>query len=181
MGTVKNPEFTLHHRTINAKENNIMLKEKDLIDEVRNYRIQSNSDIELTVVKREIERVAEEAHVPMQVTYDEIKTGGIFSNTSEACIIVAHPQHFNDYQRLCIRMSKMGLTKSFRVLSTGFSKLHGKDAGADTASILCTTQGIGGLLAGAAIKKVFSANKVKMNEEDDWYACLFDILDTVFQ
>lgn len=158
-----------------------MIKEKDLYDEVRNYRIQSDTEIGLTVVKKEIERIAEEFRVPIQVTYDEIKTGGLLSNATESCVIVAHPAHFNDYQRLCIRMSKMGLTMSFRVFATGFSKLHGKDAGANSASFLCSVQGVGGMLAGAAIKKIFSSNRNKMNEEDDWYSCVFDILDTVFQ
>jgi len=155
------------------------------VDVLREFRpiirYPDGSSITLYAVQNAITERAKEMGLPIAFYQDQVKSGGMFNKVIEDCIVMYHPAHPNDYFKFCIRVSHQGSYAFVNIMDFGSSKQMSK-AG-QIAAYKEDRQGQSmsykvGSLIGQAFASIGS-NKAKLEEEQNYYSCITDLLDEI--
>lgn len=161
-----------------------MIKADDLREFRPQYRYTDGLDITLATVQAVIKEAAAERGLPVAFKPDQVKSGSLFSPTIENCVVLYHPEHENDYYKICIRVSYQGNCAFVSINDFGKSRLEG-NAGSRDFLKETLKHGSGaekvGALIGAGARRIIKggANKVKFEQEQQYYTCIADLFDDV--
>lgn len=144
-------------------------------------RYRDGSAITLKTVQEALTDCAKNIGIPVAFYSDQVKSGGMFNSTVEDCIVMYHPEHQNDYFKFCIRVTKQGSYAFVSVNDFGTSKQNAK---ADRAAFAkedrkgkSMSYKIGSLASQGLMN--IGKSKQKLEEENMYYQCVFDIFDEI--
>ncbi len=154
-------------------------------DELREFRpqvrYQNGEGITLGTVQDAIKDCADKMGIPVAFTNDQVKSGGLFNSSVEDCIVMYHPEHERDYFRFCIRVKHQGVYAFVSINDFGQSKQMNKAAYAENYK--ADRQGkdmsykIGSMIGQGIM--TLGKSKAKLEEEQMYYQCVFDIFDEI--
>lgn len=164
-----------------------MIKVNELQDFRPQVRYQNGDAITFSTIEDAIKDCAMRIGIPVAFRTDEVKTGTLFRSSMEECLVLYHPQHEKDYFKFCIRISRQGTYAFIQVNVFGNSVQMAKanrseDAKSNLKSIVSMNAP-----DDALFKAVTSAigsigkNRVKLEEEQRYYACMEDIFNEIIQ
>lgn len=166
-----------------------MIKEKEIIEARPQIRIPNGRDITEKELIAALKAEAQETGIPIAFTTDQIKFGGFIGGSVEDCIVVYHPDHQRDYFNTAIRLTHQGSYAFLTIYRFGTSRLLGNAASSEFAKTKVKEAFRGGSASeavGAVIGKGIRtlvmgvSNKQKMEEEQNWYLMLDDVLENIF-
>lgn len=154
-------------------------------DELREFRpvvrYRDGSEITLQAVQNALEAAANSIGIPVAVYEDQVKSGGIFNKTIENCIVLYHPEHQYDYFKFCIRIATEGSYAFISCNDFGQSKQMNKadrvEAYKEDRRGKSMSYKVGSII-GQGISSI-GKSKQKLEEEQNYYNCISDILDDV--
>lgn len=145
-------------------------------DNLREFRptvqFKNSSGVTLSAVQEAIEKCAEDMEIPVAFYDDQVKSGSLFNSSVEDCIVLYHPDHMHDYFKFCIRTKRQGRYAFVSVNNFGESKQIAK------ANYAENSKKEGGSMLDRLIMTA-GRNKQKLEEEQMYYQCIFDIFDEV--
>ena len=155
-----------------------MLK-ADQLTEYQSYRAPNGAGISLRYINEGMLNLSRQYQIPLAVTYEQIKYGGVFSSQTEECLLFYHPSHTNDYLGFCVTLRKQG-TMAFITLSTyGVSKqlkISGlKERGIQQRKGQSLSYKIGNKLAEKIQTR--GAKSLALGEENEYYNAVFSIFE----
>lgn len=165
-----------------------MIKADDLREFRPQVRYQNGESITLTTVQDAIKDCAMRMGIPVAFTSDQVKSGGLFNSNIDDCLVMYHPEHERDYFRFCIRIRRQGSYAFVDIHEFGTSKQMNKayrselakesvkgyfKAGNEYDTGKMIGQAIGGALGS------IGKSKAKLEEEQMYYQCVFDIFDEI--
>ncbi|MEG0875230.1 MAG: hypothetical protein RSH79_07990 [Clostridiales bacterium] len=159
-----------------------MIKSDSLGEYRPPIRYKDDAGVTLETVRSAITEYAANLNIPVALSYDEVKSGGLFNPSTENSLVMYHPQHQDEYFKFCIRVAQQGTWVYVFVDSYGQSKQmkkanyaegyrkdrKGKDMGYKVASLV--GQGI----------TTIGRNKQKFEEEKMYYECVSDLFEEIF-
>lgn len=155
------------------------------IDELRDFRptvrYTNGQDVTLLTVQYAIKDCADGYGIPVAFYDDQVKSGGMFNKTVEDCIVLYHPDHKNDYFKFCIRVTHQGNYAFVSIMDFGASKQMAKAAQAEACRKDRAGQSMSykvGSLIGQGLTTI-GKSKAKLEEEQNYYACIMDILGEI--
>ncbi len=171
-----------------------MIKEKDLQELRPQIRYKDGQSITLQNIQGALQRGAETAGVPIAFQMDQVRSGLL--GGSEDCLVVYHPEHPKDYFSVAVRIKRQGNYAFVSADSFGTSKLMKAEAVRkqlnETAKAGVNYRGYnplenaaaGAAIIGAGVAGVRhlikgKSDKEKMEQEQQWYTIICDILDEV--
>ena len=154
-------------------------------DELREFRptvrYQNGEGITLSTVQAAIKACAMNMGIPVAFASNQVKSGGLFNSTVEDCIVMYHPEHERDYFKFCIRVKRQGAYAFVMVNDFGQSKQMSK---ANTADFMkqdrkgkSMSYKVGSMI-GQGLRTLGKSSQ-KLEEEQMYYQCVFDIFDEV--
>lgn len=154
-------------------------------DELREFRpvvrYKDGKDITLQAVQNAIKDYAQGIGIPVAFYPDQVKSGGMFNKTTEECIVLYHPDHQNDYFKICIRVNHQGTYAFVSAMDFGKSKQLKKadqvEAYRESRRGQSMSYKVGSLI-GQGITSI-GRSKSKLEEEQNYYACIIDIFDEI--
>lgn len=154
----------------------------DVLGEFRpSVRYKDGDGITLQVVQDAIEECAQTMGIPVAFYDEQVKSGGLFNSAVEDCIVLYHPEHRNDYFKFCIRVGRQGTYAFVSVNDFGQSKQMAKAERAEFAKQDRKGKPMSykmGSIIGAGIANI-GKSKQKLEEEQMYYQCVFDIFDEI--
>ena len=130
-------------------------------DELREFRpvvrYRDGNQITLQTVQEAIKDCAQGMGIPVAFYTDQVKSGGMFNKTIEDCIVLYHPEHQYDYKQ----MKKAGQAEAYRADRKGKSMSYKV-----------------GSMIGQGLTSI-GRSKSKLEEEQNYYACIIDIFDEI--
>jgi hypothetical protein len=158
-----------------------MIKADDLREFRPTVRYKDGSGLTLRAVQDAIQDCAQGMGIPVAFYTEQVKSGGVFNKTVEDCIVMYHPKHQNDYFKFCIRVSKQGNYAFVAVNDFGQSKQMKKAGRADAYKEDRKGQSMSykvGSMIGQGITTL-GKSKQKLEQEQNYYQCVFDIFDDI--
>jgi len=154
-------------------------------DELREFRPQvrypNGEGITLSTVQDAIKDCAMKMGIPVAFRGDQVKSGGLFNSSVEDCIVMYHPEHERDYFKFCIRVKRQGSYAFVMVNDFGQSKQMNK---ANTAEFMkqdrkgqSMSYKVGSMI-GQGLRTLGKSSQ-KLEEENMYYQCVFDIFDEI--
>ncbi len=158
-----------------------MIKADELCEFRPQVRYQNGEGITLETVQEAIKDCAMGMGVPVAFKNDQVKSGRLFNASVEDCIVMYHPEHERDYFKFCIRVKRQGTYAFVMVNNFGQSKQMKK---ADTAAFMkqdrkgqSMSYKLGSMI-GQGIRTLGKSSQ-KLEEENMYYQCVFDIFDEI--
>lgn len=161
-----------------------MIKDSELRDFMDQVMVRGEN-LELSQIMQAIKLCADDFGIPIACEFDEVKSGGVLSGSTESCFIVYHPEHKKDYYNICVRLRKQGKIGFIMLNDFGKSRLENNQASHDFTSQAVkdaifnggdTAYAVGAVLGSAARKLVKGgANKTKLEEEQQYYTVLMGV------
>ncbi|MCM1178616.1 MAG: hypothetical protein NC347_00020 [Clostridium sp.] len=158
-----------------------MIKDTELREFRPTVRYQNGEGITLETVRDAINECAMGMGIPIAFTSDQVKSGGMFNSSLEDCLVMYHPEHEKDYFRFCIRVRRQGLYAFVSINDFGQSKQVAKAEVAEYAKQDRQGKAMSykvGSMIGQGLRTLGS-NKAKLEEENNYYQCIFDIFDEI--
>lgn len=153
-----------------------MIKASDLKPtEKPGYRFRWNEAavLDLELIKRLIlQKNEDEYGLPIEIMEEEIRSGGLFNSSSEACLILINTEHRNDYFKYCLTLRKQGKMATVSLQYYGMSVLTGKARQAEERK-----QTLGGMLLNA----VAGVNQAAYDAEYEYYEMVENLFQSVFE
>ncbi len=154
-------------------------------DELREFRpqvrYQNGEAITLSTVQDAVKDCAMKMGIPVAFRSDQVKSGGLFNSSVEDCIVMYHPEHERDYFKFCIRVKRQGtyafvtindFGQSKQMNKAGYAESYRQDRkGKDLSYKAFSMIGQGVMTLGRS--------KAKLEEEEMYYQCVFDIFDEI--
>lgn len=161
-----------------------MIKADNLREFRPQVRYRDGANVTLATVQDAIKDAAMQMGIPVAFKSDQVKSGGLFNSSVEDCVVLYHPEHEKDYYNLCIRVSHQGNYAFVSINDFGSSKLEGnagsRDLLKETLRNGSDAEKVGALIGAGARRLIMGgANKAKMEQEQQYYACLIDIFDEI--
>ena len=172
-----------------------MIKEKELQELRPQVQYKKGEGITLQAIQSALDELARENDAAIAFRPEQVKYGGLLG-TSEDCLVVYHPEHQKDYFSIAIRVRHQGKFAFVAADTFGVSKLMKADA--VRKQVLATAKeglnyrGFNPLQSAAAgasyvgavgvgIHKLIKGNsdKLKLEEEQQWYSIISNLLDAV--
>lgn len=158
-----------------------MIKADSLREFRPTVRYRDGAGITLQTVQEAIKSCAQGMGIPVAFYADQVKSGGLFNSTVDDCIVMYHPEHQNDYFKFCIRVNRQGTYAFVAVNDFGQSKQMNK---ANTAEFMRQDRRgkqmsykVGSLIGQGL--RTLGSSKQKLEEEQNYYQCIFDIFDEI--
>lgn len=154
-------------------------------DELREFRptvrYQNGEGITLSTVQEAIKDCAMKMGIPVAFTSDQVKSGGLFNSSVEDCIVMYHPEHERDYFRFCIRVKRQGMYAFVSVNDFGKSSQMAKADRVEFAAADRKGKPMSYKLGSLATQGLMNIgkSKQKLEEEQMYYQCVFDIFDEI--
>ncbi len=161
-----------------------MIKEKDLRDMRPQVRFKNGQWINLQVLQNELEKCATANGVPMAFRDEQVKYGGLIGGSVADCLVLYHPEHAKDYFNIAIEVTHQGNYAFVSVRDFGNSKLLGNQGShdylMDTLKHGRNSEKVGAVI-GAGIRRMVMGgrNNVKLQEEQNWYAMVNDVVNEI--
>ena len=147
-------------------------------DELREFRpqvrYQNGEGITLSTVQEAIKDCAMKMGIPVAFRGDQVKSGGLFNSSVEDCLVMYHPEHERDYFKFCIRVKRQGVYAFVSINDFGQSKQMNYKADRKGQSMSYKV----GSMIGQGIMTI-GKSKAKLEEENMYYQCVFDIFDEI--
>ena len=144
-------------------------------------RSRDGSERTVQAVQNALEAAANSIGIPVAFYEDQVKSGGIFNKTIENCIVLYHPEHQYDYFKFCIRIATEGSYAFISCNDFGQSKQMNKadrvEAYKEDRRGKSMSYKVGSII-GQGISSI-GKSKQKLEEEQNYYNCISDILDDV--
>lgn len=161
-----------------------MIKSDSLGEFRPQIRYKDGANVTLATVQAAIKDAAMQRGIPVAFKSDQVKSGGLFNSSTEDCVVLYHPEHEKDYFNFCIRVSHQGNYAFVSINDCGHSKLRGNAAARDDVKEKLKGGSGGekvGALVGYGIGYLISggADKVKLEQENQYYQCLEEIFDEI--
>ena len=154
-------------------------------DELREFRpqvrYQNGEGITLSTVQEAIKDCAMKMGIPVAFRGDQVKSGGLFNSSVEDCLVMYHPEHERDYFKFCIRVKRQGVYAFVSINDFGQSKQMKKAGYAESYKADRKGQSMSykvGSMIGQGIMTI-GKSKAKLEEENMYYQCVFDIFDEI--
>lgn len=154
-------------------------------DELREFRpqvrYQNGEGITLGTVQDAIKDCADKMGIPVAFSNDQVKSGGLLNKSVEDCIVMYHPDHERDYFKFCIRVKHQGVYAFVTINDFGQSKQMNKAAYSESYKADRQGKDMGykiGSMIGQGIMTL-GKSKAKLEEEQMYYQCVFDIFDEI--
>lgn len=154
-------------------------------DELREFRpqvrYQNGEEITLSTVQKAIKECATNLGISTAFRCDQVKSGGLFSSSVEDCLVMYHPEHEKDYFKFCIRVKHQGVYAFVSINDFGQSKQMNKASYAESYAANRKGQSMSykvGSIIGQGIMTL-GKSKAKLEEEQMYYQCVFDIFDEI--
>lgn len=158
-----------------------MIKADNLREFRPTVRYKDGNGITLQTVQEAIHHCAQNMGIPVAFRADQVKSGGLFNSSVDDCIVMYHPEHPNDYFNFCVRVSKQGTYAFVAINDFGQSKQMNK---ANTADFMKNDRKgkdmsykIGSMIGQGL--RTLGNSKQKLEEENNYYQCIFDIFDEI--
>lgn len=158
-----------------------MIKDTELREFRPTVRYRNGDGITLQTVQEAIKDCAMKMGIPVAFMNDEVKSGGLFNSSTEPCLVMYHPEHERDYFRFCIRVKRQGVYAFVSINDFGQSKQMNK---ANTAEFMKQDRArkelsyqIGSMIGQGL--RTLGSSKAKLEEENNYYQCIFDIFDEI--
>lgn len=154
-------------------------------DELREFRptvrYQNGEGITLSTVQDAIKDCAMKMGLPVAFIGDQVKSGGLFNSSVEDCVVMYHPEHERDYFRFCIRVKHQGTYAFVSVNDFGKSSQMAKAERAEFGSADRKGKSMSYKLGSLAAQGLMNIgkSKQKLEEEQMYYQCIFDIFDEI--
>lgn len=151
-------------------------------------RYQDGEGITLRVVKEAIEDCATKMGIPVAFTSGQVKSGGLFNSNVVDCLVMYHPDYEREYFKFCIRVRHQGTYAFIDINEYGNSKQMDKAYRGELAreglkgSFRGGSSYEKGKMIGQAIGGAIGSigkSKAKLEEEQMYYTCVFDIFDEI--
>ena len=158
-----------------------MIKADTLREFRPSVRYKDGNGITLQTVQEAIKDYAQGMGVPVAFYNEQVKSGGLFNSSVEDCIVMYHPEHQNDYFKFCIRVGRQGTYAFVYVNDFGQSKQMAKADRAEFAKQDRKGKSMSyrvGSMIGSGIANI-GKSKQKLEEEQRYYQCVFDIFDEI--
>lgn len=158
-----------------------MIKADTLREFRPGVRYRDGSAITLEAVQQVLTEAAQNLGIPVAFYNDQVKSGSIFNSTVEDCIVMYHPDHEHDYFKFCIRVGRQGTYAFISVNDFGQSKQMDKAARVEFGKADRKGKSMSykvGSMIGQGIMTM-GRNKQKLEEEQMYYQCVFDIFDDI--
>lgn len=158
-----------------------MIKADSLREFRPSVRYKDGSGITLQTVQEALTDCAKNMGIPVAFYSDQVKSGGMFSSTVEDCIVMYHPEHQSDYFKFCIRVTKQGSFAFVSVNDFGSSSQMNKAGRAEAYKADRKGQGVGYKMfsmVGQGLTTI-GKSKQKLEAEQMYYQCIFDIFDEI--
>ena len=110
--------------------------------------------------------------LPITITNDQIKSGGLFNPHIEDCLILTNTEHGKDYFKYCITLKKQGKMATVDMRYYGWSILTEKKGRAEER---------GNKISGMIINMVKGTDEVGMDAEYEYYEMLETMFGEVFR
>lgn len=134
------------------------------------YIREDNGPITLEVIKRVFEETNNDNYgLPINITYDQVKSGGFFNSSVEDCLIITNTLHPNDYFKYCITIKKQGKIATVTMTYWGTSSLTAQKNKQEERNQ-------SGSLGGMLLNLVSGVNENDYNAEYQYY----DMLEQMF-
>lgn len=159
----------------------ITIKDKDLRDLRPQVRYKDGESITLEVVQEALRNACANYGIPVAFNPGEVKSGGLFSGTTEECFVVFHPEHSSDYCKIAVRVRHQGTYAFVAVNDFGVSKQMKKAAYAEGYKQDRQGKSMSykvGSMIGQSIATL-GKNQQKLEEEQNWYQMICDIFDEI--
>jgi hypothetical protein len=154
-------------------------------DELREFRpvvrYKDGNGITLQTVQEALEDCAQNMGIPVAFYDEQVKSGGMFNKTIEDCIVLYHPEHRSDYFKICIRVGRQGNYAFVSANDFGTSKQMKKAGQAEAYKADRKGKSLSyklGSMAGQAVTSI-GKSKSKLEEEQNYYACIVDMFDEI--
>ncbi|MGN0679545.1 MAG: hypothetical protein ACI4JS_07780 [Oscillospiraceae bacterium] len=158
------------------------IKESDLWDIYSSIDIANGNDLTFEIIEEELTLCSAEYGLPLAIGYGEIKYGGLFNSEVGDCLVIANPDHLNDYFKFAISITYKGNHAYVKVQSFGHSTQMEKadkiEYNKQDRKGKETAYKVGSLIGGAIHYIGFS--KEKLMEEQQYYQLVIDAIKTVF-
>jgi len=158
-----------------------MIKADELRDFRPQVRYQKGEGITLMTVQEAIKDCAMKMDIPVAFRNEQVKSGGLFNSSVGDCVVMYHPEHERDYFKFCIRVKRQGVYAFVSVNDFGQSKQMKK---ANTAELLkqdrqgqAMSYKVGSIIGQGL--RTLGSSKAKLEEENMYYQCVFDIFDEI--
>lgn len=158
-----------------------MIKADNLREFRPSVRFKDGSGVTLPAVQKAIEKCAEGMDIPVAFYDDQVKSGVLFNSSVEDCIVMYHPGHERDYFKFCIRVARQGsyafvsindFGESQQMKKAGYAEGYKADRKGKSLSYKM------GSLIGEGVMTL-GRSKQKLEEEQMYYQCIFDIFDEI--
>ena len=158
-----------------------MIKDKDLREFRPAVRYPNGNGITLQTVQEAIKQAAMNFGIPVSFYGDQVKSGGLIGSTTEDCLVLYHPEHQNDYYKFCIRVKRQGAYAFVYINDFGQSKQMNKDARAEFGKEDRKGKSLSYKMGSLAVQGLMNIgkSKSKLEEENNYYQCIFDIFDEI--
>ncbi len=149
-----------------------MLKEKQLNDDLTTVKTgRSCTALEL---KSLLDDISAENQIPMSISLDTIKVGGVFNSKELECLIIEHPEHVRDYYRIVV---VLGVGQA-NVATTGTSKQMKKFSISEAAKAQRKGKSLSYKLGHVATSSLFliGKSKNKLEAEKNYYEIVLEAI-----
>lgn len=109
--------------------------------------------------------------LPIQVSLDEVKSGGMFNSTTEDCIVITNKNFEKDYYKFVVIMRTTGKVLIVEPYYFGISSMALKMDMAEQRSHS---------IKGSLFNAIAGPNQTKWQEETDYYGLVQTLLQEVF-
>lgn len=132
-------------------------------------RLKNVGNLTLSGLKDALEEKIGEYGIRVQVSFDQVQSGGLLKKQYEDCICIVNPEHQTDYFKFCIRLQKTGTMGFVYVNYYGESKLTGQKNQEESRKN-------SGSLAKMALGAIFKADQQALDAEYNYYTVIQDAL-----
>lgn len=141
-----------------------------------NYRIrEDDTPITLAGIKSYFESYNNENYgLPIRISFDQIKSGGLFNSTLEDCLSIINVQHENDYFKYCLTLRKQGRIAMVAMTYYGQSALTGQKNKQQEREQ-------NGSLGGILMNLFSSVDETQYAAEYDYYDMLEEMFSEMFR
>lgn len=158
-----------------------MIKADNLREFRPSVRYKDGNGITLQTVQDAIKDCAQGMGIPVAFYSDQVKSGGLFNSSVEDCLVMYHPEHESDYFKFCIRVNRQGSYAFVSVNDFGKSSQMAKADRAEFAAADRKGKSMSYKLGSLATQGLMNIgkSKQKLEAEQMYYQCVFDIFDEI--
>lgn len=133
------------------------------------YRAENAAVLSIGLIQQLLEAQNEESYgLPIDISVDQVKSGGLFNSSVEDCIVITNTEHPSDYFKYCLLLQRQGKMAYLSINYYGSSVLTAKAQQSEARK---------SSLSGRLVNAVTGVNQAAYDAEYQYY----DMLDELIQ